>query len=110
MTTDMILDYIGIGTDAIAAQEDDLTLNLSITDTDERFFIRRTGGVLLIYSGENRDNADCTVTCRRLQLLGLMMGNADAGDGITVEGDETVPARLVRYMTPFAQTFDIVEP
>jgi alkyl sulfatase BDS1-like metallo-beta-lactamase superfamily hydrolase len=110
MTTDMILDYIGIGTDAIAAQDDDLTLNLHITDTEERFFIRRASGVLLVYSGENRDNADCTVTCRRLQLLGLMMGNKDAADAIAVEGDETVPARLVRYITPFAQTFNIVEP
>jgi len=110
MTTDMILDYIGIGTDALTAQEDDLTLNLNITDTDERFFIRRSSGVLLVYSGDNRDDADCTVTCRRLQLLGMMMGNKDVMGAVTIEGDETVPARLVKYMTPFAQTFNIVEP
>ena len=110
MTADMILDYIGIGTDAIAAQEDDLTLNLCITDTEERFFVKRTGGVLLVYAGENREDADCTVTCRRLQLLGVMAGNADALATITVEGDETVPTRLVKYMTPFAQDFNIVEP
>ena len=110
MTTDMILDYIGIGTDAIAAQDDDLTLNLNITDTEEQIFVRRANGVLLVYSGENRADADCTVTCRRLQLLGLMMGNEEAVAAITVEGDETVPSRLVKYMTPFAQTFNIVEP
>ena len=110
MTADMILDYIGIGTDALAAQQDDLTLNLIISDTDERFFVRRKSGVLLVYSGENRPEADCTVTCEKMQLLGMMMGNAEALKTITLEGDATVPVRLVKYLTPFAQTFNIVEP
>ncbi len=110
MTTDMILDYIGIATDSLAAQEDDLTLNLVITDTEEKLFVRRKSGVLLVYSGETRPEADCTVTCQRIQLLGMMMGNAEALQAITLEGDATVPVRLVKYLTPFAQTFNIVEP
>ena len=110
LTADMILDYIGIVTYALAAQQDDLTLNLIISDTDERFFVRRKSGVLLVYSGENRPEADCTVTCEKMQLLGMMMGNAEALKTITLEGDATVPVRLVKYLTPFAQTFNIVEP
>ena len=110
MTTDMILDYIGMATDAMAAQDDDIALNLNVLDTGESFFIKRASGVLLVYSGENRADADCTLSCARLQLLGMMMGNADVFAAVSVEGDETVPARLVKYMTPFAQTFNIVEP
>lgn len=110
MTTDMILDYIGIGTDAIAAQDDDLTLNLNITNTGEKFFVKRVNGVLLVYSGETRDDADCTVTCERIQLLGMMMGNQDVFAAVKIEGDASVPGRLVKYITPFQQTFNIVEP
>lgn len=40
----------------------------------------------------------------------MMMGNAEALKAITLEGDATVPVRLVKYITPFAQTFHIVEP
>ena len=110
MTTDMILDFIGISTDAAAAMDDDLSLNMNITDTGETFFIKRTNGVLLVYSGETRQDADCTLTCMRMQLLGLMMGNKDVIAALTPEGDATVPVRLVKYMTPFVQTFNIVEP
>ena len=110
MTTDMILDYIGIGTDSLAAQDDDLSLNLNITNTGEHFFVKRVNGVLLVYPGETRDGADCTVTCERIQLLGMMMGNKDVFGAVAMEGDVSVPVRLVKYITPFAQTFNVVEP
>ena len=110
MTTEMILDYIGISTDAVAAKDDDLTLNLNITDTGEHFYIKRVNGVLLVYADETKENAGCTLTCARMQLLGMMMGNSEVFAAITTEGDASVPARLVKYLTPFAQTFNIVEP
>ena len=110
MTTDMILDYIGIGTDSLAAQDDDLSLNLNITNTGEHFFVKRVNGVLLVYPGETRDGADCTVTCERIQLLGMMMGNKDVFGAVAMEGDVSVPVRLVNYISPFAQTFNVVEP
>ncbi len=110
MTTDMILDYIGISTDSIAAQDDDLSLNLNIMDTSEHFFIKRVNGVLLVYSGETRDDADCTLSCVKMQLLGMMMGNSDVFSNLTVEGDASIPVRLVKYLTPFSPTFNIVEP
>ena len=58
MTTDMILDFIGIATDSAAAKDDDLTINLCITDTGEHFFLKRTSGVLLVYPDAERENAD----------------------------------------------------
>ncbi len=110
MTTDMILDFIGIATDSAAAQDDDLTMNLCITDTGEQFFLKRVSGVLLVYPGATREDADSTLSCARLQLLGLMMGNRDVIAAMRVEGDSTAPIRLVKYMTAFAQTFNVVEP
>lgn len=110
MTTDMILDYIGISTDSAAAKDDDLTMNLCITDTGEQFFLKRTSGVLLVYPGSAGEGADSTLSCTRLQLLGLMMGSKDAIAAVRADGDSTAPVRLVKYMTPFSQTFNIVEP
>ena len=110
MTTDMILDFIGIATDSAAAKDDDLTINLCITDTGEHFFLKRTSGVLLVYPDAERENADSMLSCTRLQLLGLMMGSEEVMAAVHVDGDSTAPVRLVKYITPFSQTFNIVEP
>ena len=109
MTGDMILDYIDIATDAIAARNDDLSLNLSL-DSGEKYLIRRRSGVLLVYRGESDEKADCTLVCTRLQLMGMMMGNRDVFAALQPEGDATVPVRLVKYMVPYSPTFNIIEP
>ena len=110
MTPQMMLDFIAISTDAAAAQYDDLTLNLIVTDTGDKYYIKRTGGVMLVYNGMTSGDADCTVTCAKLLLLGMMIGKKEALERLSVEGDKTVPARLLRYMTPLRQDFNIIEP
>ena len=108
MTMEMLLDYIAIITDANKAQYDDLTMNLIVADTGEKFFVSRQSGVLLSYPNETRADAQATVTCARLQLFSTLMGNPV--DGMKVEGDASVLQRLVMYATPFTPTFDIIEP
>ena len=110
MTPEMMLDFIRICTDAVEAEKDDLTMNLTIEDTKDSFFIKRLSGVTLIYKDCTDDKADCTVTCQKKELLGMMMGSEDALKALKVEGDETVPVRFVKYMTAFEQTFNIIEP
>ena len=110
MTAEMMLDFIDITTDAVKARDDDFTLNLNISDTGETFFIKRGSGVLLVYKNVKNKKADCTLTCSRLQLMGLMMGMKEVLQRISVEGDKTVPARLIKYMTPFTTDFNIIEP
>ena len=110
MTAEMMLDFINISTDAIKAQNDDFTLNLIVSDTGETFFIKRRDGVLLIHKGVKGKAADCTLTCSRMQLMGLMMVNKEVLQRISAEGDKTVPVRLIKYMTPFKTDFNIIEP
>jgi len=110
MTVDMILTYIDIMTDARAAQNDDFSLKLNITDTGEVFRVVRRDGVLMVYKGETELETDCTVTCARLQLLALMNGNTDVTANMKIEGDDTVPGRMVKYMTPINRNFNIIEP
>ncbi len=99
MTVSMLLDYIAILTDANAAQNDDLTLNLTVTDENEQFYVTRKNGVLLTYPGENRPDAQASVTCRRLQLFALMTGQ-QAGQ-VQITGDATVLKRLLAYASKF---------
>ncbi len=110
MTAEMMLDFINISTDAVKAQNDDFTLNLIVSDTGETFFIKRRDGVLLVHKGVTGKAADCTLTCSRMQLMGLMMVNKEVLQRISAEGDKTVPVRLIKYMTPFKADFNIIEP
>lgn len=112
MTVSMMLDYIDICTDALAAQNDDLTLDLTIKDTGERFFISRKAGVLLIYTGAEgaAPDAECTIKCTKEKLAGMMLGDMAAAKAAEIEGDMTVPARLLKYMVRFTRDFNIVEP
>ena len=110
MTAEMMLDFIDITTDAVKAENDDFTLNLKITDTGETFFIKRRAGVLLVHKGVAHKTADCTLSCSRLQLMGLMILNKEVLKTISVEGDQTVPVRLIKYMKPFTTDFNIIEP
>lgn len=110
MTVEMMLSYIDIMTDALAAQQDDFSLKLNILDTKECFRAVRRDGILLVYKGETSEACDCTVSCARLQLLALMIGNLEVIQKMTVSGDETVPARLVKYMSPIVRNFNIIEP
>ena len=108
MTVDMLLDYIAILTDANAAQNDDVTLNLIVTDVNEKFYVTRKNGILLSYPGENRPDAQASVTCKRLQLLALMQGQ-QAGQ-IQISGDATALKRLLAYASKFEKTFNVIEP
>ena len=108
MTVSMLLDYIAILTDANAAQNDDLTLNLTVTDEKEQFYVTRKNGVLLSYPGENHPDAQASVTCKRLQLFALMTGQ-QAGQ-VQISGDPTVLKRLLAYASKFEKTFNVIEP
>ena len=108
MTIAMLLDYIAIMSDANAAQNDDLTLNLTVTDVNEQFYVTRKNGILLSYPGENHPDAQASVTCKRLQLFALMQGQK-AGQ-IQISGDPTVLKRLLAYASKFEKTFNVIEP
>lgn len=111
MTVEMMLDLIDINSDSMAAQKDDLTLKLNIVDTGEVFRLHRRDGILLVYKGKTDAKCDCTMSLARLQLLGLMGGQKEILDKVKIEGDKTVPGRLLKYMTNMMyNAFNIIEP
>jgi len=110
MTTKMMLDYIRIATDAMAAAEDDFSMNLTVSDTGETFYVKRTSGVMLYYPGTAGENADFSLTCPKAQLLLIMAGRADLLEGAVLDGDADSLSHFLNYMTPFTRNFNIIEP
>ena len=111
MTAKMMLDFIGIATDATEVKDDDITFNLNLTDTKEKFYIKRTSGALLVYADENRADAMATITCEKKHLLAMMGGKGDqVKAALNVTGDTTVPERFYGHITTWTQDFNIIEP
>ena len=42
--------------------------------------------------------------------MALMNGNTEVIEKMNIEGDATVPTRLVKYMSPINRNFNIIEP
>lgn len=108
LDVDMLLDYIGINTDAKLAENDNLSLNLNIIDNGKKYFVKRKDGVLLYYKDYADDSAEATVSCTRLQLIEAVTGTGT--DGIQIEGSADCLERLVKYMDTGNNVFNIVEP
>ena len=109
MTAEMILKYIDICTDALAAQEDDFTANIVFSDTKEQFYVKRYAGVLLCYPGCKEEGADGTITCTKLALLDRVVGK-NPNAAVQTDGDATIPDRMAGYITEFTRNFNIIEP
>jgi len=110
-TVEMMLDYMGILIDSNAAEDIDITFNLVITDTNERYFVHLFHGVLLYYAGQTREFADATLTCPKIGLLALISRNeAQQKLMIKVDGDGDIPMKLTQAMVTLDKTFNIVEP
>ena len=110
MTPDMILDYIDIGTDALAAQDDDIRLNLKFTDHGSDYYVVRRSGVLLTYPDRTEDDADWTVSLTVVDILDLAGGDTAALDNMQFDGDREAFLSLLKYMGAPKQTFNIIEP
>ena len=107
MTVDMALDYLAISNDALEAQNDAASINLHITDTDEKFFVERKNGVIIVRKDETHPEADTTVSCTKAQFLNVFIAkNFDTKIG----GDMNVVKKLLAHCKMFLPNFNVVEP
>ncbi len=109
LTMDMALDYIAISNDALEAQDDDVAINLHVTDTGEKFYVERKHGVFLVYKGENRPTANATLTCKRLEFFALMFGQNNLTPN-QISGDNSAIQKIFAHCKTFSMNFNIVEP
>ncbi|MET8468332.1 alkyl sulfatase dimerization domain-containing protein [Streptomyces sp. NPDC006422] len=110
----MLFDALAIQVDGPKAWDERLSVDVQLTDVDERYRVRLTNGVLTYSSASQKTAADVTLTSTvpalaHLAVTGLTPeGLSEAG--VQVEGDASALARLTAVLDPGDRDFAIVTP
>jgi alkyl sulfatase BDS1-like metallo-beta-lactamase superfamily hydrolase len=110
----MLFDSLAIRVNGPRAWNEKLSIDVVLSDIDERYRLRLANGVLT-YSGRPQPgDADATVTTTKRALPALAAGDVSAdalaAAGIEVAGDSSVLRRLVSTLDPGDKDFAIVTP
>ncbi|MFZ3499113.1 alkyl/aryl-sulfatase [Streptomyces sp. 5.8] len=109
LTTDMLLDSIAVRIDGPRAWDEDLTIDLVLTDEDRRHRLTLHNGALTHRTViDPRTPAGLTLTLTKPQLLAVLAGQAP--DTISTSGSPALLSRLFSYVTKPDPAFPIVTP
>jgi alkyl sulfatase BDS1-like metallo-beta-lactamase superfamily hydrolase len=114
LTPGMLFDAIAIRVDGPRAWDVRVTVDVVLTDAEERYRLRLVNGVLTHSARAQRGDADATITTTSRALPALVLG-AVAPDqlaeaGIEITGDATAVSRLVAVLDVVDPDFAIVTP
>ncbi|WP_406059798.1 MBL fold metallo-hydrolase [Streptomyces sp. NBC_01077] len=109
LTTEMLLDSIAVRIDGPRAWDEDLTVDLVLTDEGHRHRLTLHNGALTHrVVADPRTPAGVTLTLTKPQLLGVLAGKGL--DGVATTGDPALLAGLFSYVTKPDPGFPIVTP
>jgi len=109
LSPEMLFDALAIQVNGPAAWDEQLSIDVVISDTDERYRLRLANGVLTYSARPQPGAADATITTSRRELPALALGAADAA-GLEITGDPTALERLTAVLDPGDPDFSIVTP
>ncbi len=115
MTPSMLFDYMGIVLDKSAMSDQDFSMNVTVTDTQEQFVLRVVSGVLLQFEGAYDPDAEVSISAPKNALLTIISGQTDQFlQLVQAEGDiallETFMGNLNEITMGKPADFHIVEP
>ncbi|MGN6241184.1 MAG: alkyl/aryl-sulfatase [Cellulosimicrobium cellulans] len=114
LTPTMLFDALAVQVDGPRAWDEDLSVDVVLTDADERYRLWLRHGVLTYSSAPQRGDADATLTTTKAALPALAAGAATpdalAAAGIEVSGDAGVLGRLTAVLDAGDPDFAIVTP
>lgn len=112
LTTDMLLDSIAVRIDGPRAWNEDLTIDLVLTDEQHRHRLTLHNGALTHRSApadaQPSTQPGLTLTLTKPRLLGVLAGKGL--DGVTVDGDPELLSRLFSCVTESDPAFPVVTP
>jgi alkyl sulfatase BDS1-like metallo-beta-lactamase superfamily hydrolase len=113
MSTELLLDFLGIRLDSRKASGMEFVINLSTPDNGEQFIVELSNATLTNIRGFQSSVADLTVVINRSDLEEVMVGQATleslAADGrARLEGDASVLQRLKEALVEFSTDFEIM--
>ena len=106
LTPSQLFDAIAIRINGPRAWSERLSVGVVLTDTGETYRLDLHNGVL-IHRAAPTDGVDLTIRATRATLPGLLVG---ATDGLELEGDGAVVARLIAVLDAPDPDFAIVTP
>jgi alkyl sulfatase BDS1-like metallo-beta-lactamase superfamily hydrolase len=113
MSTELLLDFIGIRVDSRKAADMRFTINLLTPDNGEKFVVEMSNATLTNIKGFAAENPDLTITINRSDLEPVMAGLSTfeqqvvAGKAM-LEGDRTVFEQLRSLLVEFTPDFEIM--
>ncbi len=112
MSTETMLDYLGICMDAKKMEDQNLTIHLKVTDEKEKYTLIISHGVLLYTKGVWDGKADAVIKTARAGILGIAMNNQQMMDASirSVSGKQDILSVLTGNMAEFPPYFSIIEP
>ncbi|MDF2805164.1 MAG: alkyl/aryl-sulfatase, partial [Cellulosimicrobium sp.] len=114
LTPTLLFDALAVQVDGPRAWDEKVTIDVVLTDADERYRLWLRNGVLTYSAAPQRGDADATLTTTRAALPALATGAVTPDDlaaaGIDVTGDAGALARLVAVLDHGDPDFAIVTP
>jgi len=108
----MLFDAIAIQINGPKAWEENLSIDVVLTDISERYRLRLSNGALTYSPRPQQGDADATLTTTKRALPALALGGLSADglaeSGIELTGDASVLARLTSLLDPGDKNFAIV--
>jgi alkyl sulfatase BDS1-like metallo-beta-lactamase superfamily hydrolase len=114
LSPEMLFDAMAVQVNGPAAWDERLSVDVVLTDTDERYRLRLANGTLTYSAAKQAGDADATLTTTRRSLPALALGSPTperlAAAGIEIGGDASVLGRLTAALDPGDPDFAIVTP
>lgn len=115
MDLDLFFDYLAMRLNGPKAADKQIALNLTFTDTKEKYFLEMGNGVLNHTADKQQDDADATIMLSRETLNGIILGENTLAKAITagdvkIDGDPRKLEELVGLLDTFEFWFNIVTP
>jgi alkyl sulfatase BDS1-like metallo-beta-lactamase superfamily hydrolase len=113
MSTDLLLDFLGIRLDSSKAQGMQFTINLSTPDNGEQFIIEMSNSTLTNIKGFQSPDPDLAITIHRSDLELIMSGLVTFPElvqqgKVTLEGDAGIFDQLQSVLVQFSPDFEIL--
>lgn len=113
MSTDYLLDFLGIRLDSRKAEGMAFVVNFVTPDNGEQFIIEMSNSTLTNIKGFQSSSPDLTITINRSDLELIMSGLSTfpdlAGQGkVRLEGDAAIVQKLQEMLVQFSSDFEIM--
>jgi alkyl sulfatase BDS1-like metallo-beta-lactamase superfamily hydrolase len=113
MSTDLLLDFLGIRLDSSKAEGMQFTINLSTPDNGEQFIIEMSNSTLTNIKGFQSPDPDLAITIHRSDLELIMSGLVTFPElvqqgKVTLEGDAGIFDQLQSVLVQFSPDFEIL--